>query len=164
MDKQDNVFYKNKNLTENVPNEVCIGINNYFQKPSQLEWFFEFHSIKPHVEHLFKSSKAYFRKNKTKRCWLTFNNNSMKIYCSVCLAFSSESNLFTQGLNVWTHVYQRINEHENSNNHRNCSEAYLIFSNKKNIDFLLLSTQKNKKKEEAKENIQIIERIFDVIK
>jgi len=57
----------------------------------------------------------------------------MTIYCTVCLAFFSEPNLFTQGLNVWTHVYQRIDEHENSNNHRNCSEAYLTFSNKKNF-------------------------------
>jgi hypothetical protein len=38
-----------------------------------------------------------------------------------------------------------------------------IFSNKKNIDFLLFSTQKNSKKEEAKKNIQIIERIIDVV-
>lgn len=37
-------------------------------------------------------------------------------------------------------------------------------SKKKNIDFLLFFTQKNNKKEEAKKNIQIIERIIDVIK
>jgi len=55
-------------------------------------------------------------------------------------------------------------EHENSNNHRSCSGAYLTFSKKKNIDFLLFSTRKNIKKEEAKKNIQIIERIIDIVK
>ncbi|KAF0707153.1 Uncharacterized protein FWK35_00024137 [Aphis craccivora] len=61
MDQQDNVFYKN------VHN---IDTNNYFQKPSHfmLDQFFEFHHIQLLVEHLFKSSKAYFRKNKTNRC------------------------------------------------------------------------------------------------
>lgn len=33
----------------------------------------------------------------------------------------------------------------------NCSEVYLTFSNKKNIDFLLLSTQKINKKRRGKE-------------
>jgi len=82
---------------------IKIDTNNYFQKSYQfiLGQFFEFYPIQPLVEHLFKSSKAYFRKNRKleiNRCLLTFNNNSMTIYCNVCLAFSSEPNLFTQGL------------------------------------------------------------------
>lgn len=63
-----------------------FGLTNYFRKPNQLMFgqFFEFHPNQPHVEHLFKSSKVYFRKNNTKRCWLTFDNNSKTLYCNVC--------------------------------------------------------------------------------
>jgi hypothetical protein len=48
----------------------CIDTNTIIEKPFQfmLDQFFEFHPILPLVKHLFKSPKAYFRKNKTNRC------------------------------------------------------------------------------------------------
>jgi len=112
----------------------------------------------------FKSSKAFYRKNKTQRCWLSYDIFSQSLFCSVCLCFSSEDNVFTQGLQLWTHVNQRIDEHENNKNHTLCADAYLHHANNKSIDFLLFSEQKHKLKEEVKNNRKILERVIEVVK
>jgi hypothetical protein len=78
------------------------------------------------------------------------------LFCSVCLAFSIESNLFTKGLSIRTHVYQRIEEHEASKTHMSYSESYLLHTSNKTIDILLFSDFKKKQKEEVKKNIQIL--------
>jgi len=62
----------------------------------------------------------------------------------VCLAFSSEKNVFIEGLNIWSH--QRIHEHETSKCHTLCSESFLNYSNKKTIDYRLFTDQLSKKK------------------
>lgn len=127
-------------MVEDVDKNNLLGNSftwNYFQKPmlSSINDFFKFLSKQPHVEKLFKSSKAYFRSNSIKRQWLSFDNQSKSLFFSVCLAFSSEPNLFTKGLSVWTHVYQRIEELEASK-HMSCSESYLLYTSNKTIDIL----------------------------
>ncbi|XP_022161623.1 uncharacterized protein LOC111027533 [Myzus persicae] len=156
-------------MVEDVDNNNLLDNNftlNYFQKPmlSSINDFFKYHPKQPHVEKLFKSSKAYFRSNSIKRQWLSFDNQSKSLFCSVCLAFSSEPNLFTKGLSVWTHVYQRIEEHEASKTHMSCSESYLLHTSYKTINILLFSDFKKKKKEEIKKNIQILQRVIDIVK
>ncbi|XP_022182782.1 uncharacterized protein LOC111042460 [Myzus persicae] len=156
-------------MVEDVDNNNLLDNNftlNYFQKPmlSSINDFFKYHPKQPHVEKLFKSSKAYFRSNSIKRQWLSFDNQSKSLFCSVCLAFSSEPNLFTKGLSVWTHVYQRIEEHEASKTHMSCSESYLLHTSNKTINILLFSDFKKKKKEEIKKNIQILQRVIDIVK
>ncbi|KAL5236899.1 hypothetical protein ACI65C_004309 [Semiaphis heraclei] len=106
-------------------------LDNNFKKPmpSGINDFFKFHPKQPDTEKLFKSSKAYFRSSSIKRQWLSFDDQSKSLFCSVCLAFSSEPNLFTKGLSIWAHVYQRIEEHEASKTHMSCSESYLLHTN-----------------------------------
>lgn len=142
-------------MVEDVNNNNLLDNNctlNYFQKPMlcSINDFFKYHPKQPHVEKLFKSSKTYFRSNSIKRQWLSFNNQSKSLFCSVCLAFSSEPNLFTKGLSVWTHVYQRIEEHEASKTHMSCSESYLLHTSNKTINILLFSDFKKKKKKKLK--------------
>lgn len=157
-------------VVEDVDKNILLDNNfttfNYFQKPmpSSINDFFKFHPKQPAFEKLFKSSKAYFRSSSIRRQWLSFDIQSKSLFCSVCLAFSSESNLFTKGLSIWTHVYQRIEEHEASKTHMSCSESYLLHTSNKTIDILLFSDFKKKQKEEVKKNIQILQRVIDIVK
>jgi len=139
---------------------------NYFQKPiaTKLVQFFEFHPKQPVFVPQFKSSKAFYGKNNIQRRWLSYDLISKSLYCSVCLVFSSEKNVFIEGLNVWSHVYQRIHEHETSKCHTLCSESFLNYSNKKVIDYRLFTDQLSKKKSEVTKNLNIVERVIDVIK
>lgn len=139
---------------------------SYFKKPdkSVLGQFFDYHPQQPFFEIPFKTSKAFYRKDKSQRYWLSYDIHSQSLFCSVCLSFSSEDNVFTQGLSHWTHVYQRINEHEKSKNHTMSTDAYLRFANNKSIDYLLFSEQKHKLKEEVKNNRRILERVIEIVK
>ncbi|XP_050065626.1 uncharacterized protein LOC126554614 [Aphis gossypii] len=125
---------------------------NYFQKPftTKLEQFFEFHPQQPEFVTQFKSSKAFYGKNNIQRRWLSYDTTSESLFCSVCLAFSSDKNVFVEGLNVWSHVYQRIHEHEISKCHTLCSE--------------LFTDQLHKKKSVVTKNLNIVERVIDIIK
>lgn len=67
-------------------------------------------------------------------------------------------------MKLWTHVYQRIDEHEKSKNHTLCTDAYLPHANNKSIDYLLFSDQKHKVKEEVKINRKILERVIEIVK
>jgi len=138
----------------------------YFKKPNKndIGQFFEYHPQQPFFDIPFKSSKAFYRKDKSQRCWLSYDVFSQSLFCSVCLSFSSEDNVFTQGLKLWTHVYQRIDEHEKSKNHTLCTDAYLHHTNNKSIDYLLFSDQKHKVKEEVKNNRKILERVIEIVK
>lgn len=135
---------------------------SYFKKPDKclLGQFFEYQPQQPFFEIPFKTSKAFYRKDKSQRFWLSYDIHSQSLFCSVCLSFSSEDNVFTRGLSHWTHIYQRINEHEKSKNHTMSTEAYLHFANNKSIDYLLFSEQKHKLKEEVKNNRRIQERVI----
>lgn len=161
------------NITE-IGTTVCTIVEssstpsnfNYFQKPftTKLEQFFEFHPQQPEFVPQFKSSKAFYGKNNIQRRWLSYDTTSESLYCSVCLAFSSDKNVFVEGLNVWSHVYQRIHEHEISKCHTLCSESFFNYSNKKTIDYRLFTDQLHKKKSEVTKNLNIVERVIDIIK
>lgn len=135
-----------------------------FKKPGALvlDSFFEFHPNQPDIQIPFVSKKVFFKEDKTQRFWLSYNWEAL--FCTVCLAFSNENNTFMSGMSTWTHVHQRINEHENSQIHNKSTEAYFLNHNKKNIDFLLFSNQMNKRKEMIKKNRLILERVIDVVK
>lgn len=135
-----------------------------FKKPKalSLDKFFEFHPRQPDIQIPFVSNKVFFKEDKTQRYWLSYSGEAL--FCSICLAFSNENNVFTLGMSTWTHVYQRIKEHENSKCHNRCTEAYFLNHNKKNIDFLLFSNQLSKRKETVKKNRQILERVIDAVK
>jgi len=87
--------------------------------------------------------------------WLTYNSNSKQLFYFLCLTFSNESNSFTTGMRSWKYVYQRINEHEESKIYNHCVESYLLFTQKRDINSLLFSGKKDKRKEEAKKNREV---------
>lgn len=95
--------------------------------------------------------------------WLTYNSNSKQLFCYLCLSFSNESNLFTTGMSSWKYVYQRINEHESSKVHNHCVEAYNLFTQNCDINTLLFSVQKDKRKEEFPKNREVFKRIIDYV-
>ncbi|KAL4084377.1 hypothetical protein QTP88_028200 [Uroleucon formosanum] len=139
---------------------------SYFKKPKSLALgeFFDFHPHQLHLTHPFKSSKVFLGKNNIQRRWLTYDEHSEKLFCSVCLAFSSERNIFIDGFNTWSHVYQRVQEHEIIKSHNLSSEAFLNYSSKKTIDYRLFSEHLHKKKIEVTKNRNILQRVIDVIK
>lgn len=141
---------------------------NKFKKPNShnLMYFFQIHPVQPSDDSIlpFSSKKVFFRNNKLNRNWCTYNEHSKQIFCSVCLAFSTDSNAFTNGMSDWKHVYQRISEHEASKCHMQCSEAYFMHVQQKNIGNLLLVDQKRIQREEVKKNRAVLERIIEVIK
>jgi hypothetical protein len=76
----------------------------------------------------------------------------------VCLAFSSEQNIFTDGFNTWSYIYQRIQEHEIIKSHNLSSKAFLNFSSKNTFDYRLFSEHLQKKKIEVTKNRNIVQR------
>ncbi|KAE9530017.1 hypothetical protein AGLY_011479 [Aphis glycines] len=158
------------NMVETESSEIFAVEKNtnifFFSKPKScnLDLFFEYHPKQPYEELPFKPKKAYYRPDNTQRQWLWYNSIKKALYCYVCLVFCPHSNAFTEGMVTWSHTYQRIEEHENSKDHTDAAEAYFLNSTKKNIDFLLFSKQKSLRKQQIKQNRQILECIIDVIK
>ncbi|KAF0690765.1 Zinc finger MYM-type protein 1 [Aphis craccivora] len=66
-------------------------------------------------------------------------------------------------MSSWKYVYQRINEHESSKIHNHCVEAYLLFTQNRDINTLLFSVKKDKRKEEVAKNREIFKRIIDCL-
>lgn len=123
-------------------------------KTQDISYFFKFHPYQPKDPFLlFSSNKIFFRENETNRIWLTFDESSKKLFCSVCLAFASEQNTFTKGMSDWKHIHQRINEHENSIIHSRSSESYFLKTANKDIDSLLFSNLNNIAKQNIKKKI-----------
>ncbi|KAL4091486.1 hypothetical protein QTP88_026173 [Uroleucon formosanum] len=145
---------------------ICLVTSAILKKPKSLALgeFFDFHPHQPYLTHPFKSSKVFLGKNNIQRRWLTYDEHSEKLFCSVCLAFSSERNIFIDGFNTWSHVYQRVQEHEIIKSHNLSLEAFLNYSSKKTIDYRLFSEHLHKKKIEVTKNRNILQRVIDVIK
>ncbi|KAL4119802.1 hypothetical protein QTP88_012569 [Uroleucon formosanum] len=139
-----------------------------FMKPKYhtLEYFFKIHPVQPHDDSTlpFVSRKAFYRKNQTIRTWCTYDETNVKMFCSVCLAFSIDKNPFTYGMCDWKHICQRISEHENSKAHNQCCEAYFMHIQKRDVGFLLMENQMHQQREEVKKNRQVLDRIIEVCK
>lgn len=130
-----------------------------------MEFFLKSHPQLPKMNSStpFNFQKTFYRSDGVQRMWLTYNSNSKQLFCFLCLSFSNESNSFTTGMSSWKYVYQRINEHESSKMHNHCVESYLLFTQKRDINTLLFSVQKDKRKEEVKKNREIFKRIIDSV-
>lgn len=139
-----------------------------FKKPNldNMSIFLKLHPFQPtnDTDLPFVSKKAFFRKDGVKRLWLSFCKSTNKLFCFVCLAFTSQDSVFIKGFDDWKHVYQRINEHEDSRTHSHSSEAFFLKSQNKDIKMLLTVNQNYKRKEYVKKNRLILERIIDVLK
>lgn len=115
-------------------------------KLHEMEIFLKSHPQLPKINLStpFNFQKTFYRSDGIQRMWLTYNSDSKQLFCFLCLSFSNSS---TTGMSSWKYVYQRINEHESSKVHNHCIQAYLLFTNKRDINTLLFSVQKDKRKE-----------------
>ena len=104
------------------------SVPQYFSRPSSdsysLEQFFTYHpQQKPKNLSL---QRLFSCRDGTNRKWLTYCEENHTLYCTVCLAFAKpgETSPFISGMQDWKHISQRVQEHERSNMHRVCAEAY----------------------------------------
>lgn len=136
-------------------------------KEDELESFFKFY---PHqITHDPVIKKSFTRrKDSSSRSWITLNEENQCLYCMVCLAFSNpketSKSVFIEGFHDRKHIHQRAEEHEESDNHRNCAKAYLLRANNANVKQLLLSKQMKEREEQVTKRRQVLERIVDVVK
>ncbi|XP_074525955.1 uncharacterized protein LOC141790172 isoform X2 [Halichoeres trimaculatus] len=116
--------------------------------PEALDHFFSFQpqqkAEKPIVQ------RAFFCKDGTNRKWLFYNQEKQTLFSFLCMAFAkpTDSSLFITGMADFKHIHQRVEEHERSNSHRGCAEAYLLRSSKANIEHLLIGHQMSLHKEQ----------------
>ncbi|XP_047135342.1 uncharacterized protein LOC124812563 [Hydra vulgaris] len=135
-----------------------------------LESFFKSHPVQPKEdgEHFpFSNVRRVFYRSQDdiNRVWLSYCHSSKAMFRTVCLAYSkaSESNAFTDGMNDWKHVHQRIEEHKSSKHHCRSVEAHMS-SNDKDVYSLLFSNQKNVRAAQVKEKRQVLERVIEIVK
>lgn len=171
-DKHSSINLAADSLNEPGYHEQYVSYADFFSRPSrqELKEFFTYHPKIPTDQSAvdFDINKVFLRSNQqqTRRLWLSYSSTKRKLYCSVCLAFcgTNETNIFTEGMNDWRHVHQRINEHEHSNIHgRNC-QTYFLYSTDKTIDKVLFKDMITKHNSEVTKNRQILDRVINVIK
>lgn len=82
----------------------------------------------------------------------------------MAFAQPTDSSLFITGMKDQKHIHQRVEEHERSNLHRGCAEAYFLTSSKRDVDNLLMGHQMSLRKVQVRKRRQVLERIIDVVK
>ena len=68
---------------------------------------------------------------------MTFSATTKSLNCSLCLVYSDSSNAFANDLKVFTHVHQRIEEHESIKIHYDCLNAFLSRKRSKSLETIL---------------------------
>ncbi|KAI6656207.1 hypothetical protein LOD99_1540 [Oopsacas minuta] len=66
-------------------------------------------------------------------------------------------------MSTWKHVYQRIEEHESSQYHKQNTDAFLIHSSECDISFLLVRDATNIRKSQVIQKHKAMERIIDIL-
>ena len=91
----------------------------------------------------FDPKRVYQRKVQEKkyvdRKWITVQvvDQEVKgIYCNICLAFA-ESSTFTSGFTQYSHIYERISDHESSKTHNSSVMAFIQAQSNKDISSLV---------------------------
>ena len=101
------------------------------------------------------------------RQWITVDVKDRKVmgvYCKICLAFATCDSAFTNGFTKFTHIYQRIEEHETSKSHNNSVTAFFNAQSGNDIESLINIDMRNLRRKQICENIDVLKRILDVIK
>lgn len=152
----------NLNTAEDLSSTIDL-----FSKPknTDINTFFKCHPIQPFNNILFNPLIAYHRNvgsESHKREWLTYNIEKKMFYCSFCIVFTKEINRFVLGCDssISNNPYERIKEHEKSVNHYQCTEAFLMHSQAKDI----LSRFTERKRIEVHRKRSILDRIIECIK
>ncbi|KAF0731467.1 zinc finger MYM-type protein 1-like, partial [Aphis craccivora] len=111
----------------------------------------------------FDFSRVYFRSinDGTEHKWLSFDNVSSKIYCSVCMTFGKNRySVFVKGIDInLKSIYIKINKHEKSNVHNEAVSMYLRLDSGNSVK-ALIHIQRSK---EVQENRLVMLRIIDII-
>ncbi|CAH2291402.1 zinc finger MYM-type 1-like [Pelobates cultripes] len=119
----------------------------------------------------FQEADFYYRKksngDRIKRTWLSCKIKDRKLeafFCSICIAFSNSSSSFTSGCSNFRHCYQAANKHESSKSHSDAVSAYFTMKTNRSIDTLLNQAQVSRRKKEILQNIEVLNRIFNIVK
>lgn len=143
-------------------------MTQYFSRPTSdrhsLEKFFNCH---PQQKPKNRSLQRLFSCNDgTGRKWLTYCEDNHTLYCTVCLAFArpDETSPFITGMKDWKHITQRVEEHERSQMHRMCAEAYALRECKADISTLLHGPQVLSHRDQIRKRRQVLERVIAVVK
>ncbi|XP_074030798.1 uncharacterized protein [Leptinotarsa decemlineata] len=153
--------------------ESQVHIINYFEKPSErhLSAYLDYHPIQPDERELpFNDKKPLYTVKRNdgetfQRHWISYDENSKKLFCFICIVYSSNSNsTFCTGFEDWKHVHQRVNEHEMSKAHFQSVEAFMVAKRKKSTRDLLFCDQLDKRKQEVLERRHVVKIVIDVLK
>jgi len=116
----------------------------------------------------FNVSKVYYRyienkhyKEAVQRKWLSYNVIDNKMYCSICMAFSTNRSLnWITGILVHVKIiYKSVKVHEISNSHKLAVNAFITGSSLKLLDLYF----NDQRKKDIKTRRQILERIISII-
>ncbi|GLV31430.1 hypothetical protein CBL_07192 [Carabus blaptoides fortunei] len=163
--EQGNESNAEQYAVESSNSEIEKDVICYFKKPhcTNLEDFFKFHPKQP-CKNIPFSDKIYTRKSDLKnRQWLTFCEETNNLFCSICLAYGQECNIFQKGMSDWKHIYQNVERHEKSKYHDQNATSYFIFINNLSIDSLIPQYQ-SVRKEQILFRREVLKRIIDVVK
>jgi hypothetical protein len=155
--------------TEQDDSHLDLDVSfDYFKYPKkgQLDFFFKYHPKQDISDPVLQ--RAIYRKDGSKRKWLTYSEEQGALFCSVCLAFSttpdSSSGPFLRGMKDRRHVHLRVEEHEKTETHHACAEAYFLRSNNADIDNLLFQNQMSLHRAHVRKRREILQRIIDIVK
>lgn len=100
------------------------------------------------------------------RKWITYFEDTKTLHCSFCLRYAAEKhhqNPFITGCSDWRHVTVYINRHEDSQCHKNASEAYFINSHGQSVKACLENDQMDLRKKHVLQRRAALACIIDVI-
>lgn len=131
--------------------------------------FVNSHPIQPIGSKIcFDVSKVHYRclenkhnKEVVQRMWLSYNVINNKMYCSLCMAFSTNhSSNWISGILVHVkHIYKSVEVHEISNSHKLAVHAFITGSSLKSLDLYF----NDQRKKDLETKTQILERIISII-
>lgn len=57
---------------------------------------------------------------KLTRQWLIYSESTKSVFCGPCRLFKQDNQFGNQGFNDWKNVKNRVQHHENSDEHKRC--------------------------------------------
>ena len=117
----------------------------------------------------FNANKVYKRTlpdNTTEpRKWLSFCSETSKVYCSICMVFSTErDNNLIEGVVVdRKQLNKQLQRHENLPAHGSAAESFLHLVKRKDIETLMNQNMVTKRKTDIEIRRQVVRRIIDII-
>lgn len=109
--------------------------------------------------------KVFYRQEKSsepsRRHWLIFAEQ--KLFCTVCMCFSSEVNLFISGFNDFRRTSQYVLSHEKSSEHNICVSSYLTNLANCNMNKGLLKME-TVQRSQIEMNRNVLDTILNILK